>query len=323
MNALSMLLKTLWQLKVRHNPVILSHTINAGCNLSCAFCPYSKLRGGEMSTREVKLLLSEAREMGVMVYNVWATEPLMRADLPECLDYAKSLGMTTSMITNGLLLEERVDELVDVVDFLSVSLDGIECYEELRGADVQDVLNGVRAARQRGMGVLLNCVINERNLDELEGLVFLAHELGCTISFEPVAEYEQIPKSTWDVLGIRSYERYERAIDELVELKIKGFPIMNSYTYLNMIKTLKPAFRCHVDELFLHVGLDGKVVCCRERGLELGRVSDGLKSVWQHSRQRRKEISSTCEGCLSFGYAESSMALGGSIEVMRSYGRYL
>ncbi|MHC1602424.1 MAG: radical SAM protein [Methermicoccaceae archaeon] len=323
MNALHMVLKTVWQLKVMHKPVILSHTINAGCNLSCAFCPYSKLRGGEMSTGEVKSMLLEAHDMGIMVYNVWATEPLLRADLPECLGYAKSLGMSTSMITNGLLLEERADELVDVVDYLSVSLDGIQCYEELRGADVQDVLRGVRAARERGMGVLLNCVINELNLDELGELVALARELGCIISFEPVAEYEEIPDSTWDVLGIRSYEKYAKAIDGLTELKKRGFPIMNSYTYLNMIKSLKPTFRCHVDELFLHVGLDGKVVCCREKGLELGCVSDGLEKVWQGSRQRRKEISRTCEGCLSFGYAESSMALGGKLEVMRSYGGHL
>lgn len=323
MGAPTMMLRALWQLKVRHRPVILSHTINAKCNLRCAFCPYSRRNGKEMSTEEVKQLLSEARAMGIVVYNVWATEPLLRADLPECLGYAKSLGMSTSMITNGLLLSERIDELVDVVDYLSVSLDGIQSYSELRGADVNVVLDGIRIAREQGMDVLLNCVINERNLHELGELAALAHRLGCLISFEPVAEYEEIPKSTWEELGIRSRERYEQAIDGLMELKRRGLPIMNSYAYLRMIRELKPTFRCRVGELFLHVGLDGEVVSCRERELTLGRVSDGLKRVWQETSQRRREISSTCGGCLSFGYAESSMALDGNLEVMRNYGRYL
>ena len=40
--------------------------------------------------------------------------------------------MTTSMITNGLLLKKRARELSDL-DMLSVSVDGIKSYPGLRG----------------------------------------------------------------------------------------------------------------------------------------------------------------------------------------------
>ena len=43
----------------------------------------------------------------------------------------KKLGMITSMVTNGKLLYERAEELGDV-DYLSVSVDGIKSYKEIR-----------------------------------------------------------------------------------------------------------------------------------------------------------------------------------------------
>ena len=54
--------------------------------------------------------------------------------------HARSIGMITSMITNGKLLKQRAHELDDV-DYLSVSVDGIDTYKAIRGMDVQIVLD--------------------------------------------------------------------------------------------------------------------------------------------------------------------------------------
>jgi MoaA/NifB/PqqE/SkfB family radical SAM enzyme len=271
-----------------------------------------------MSTPQILQMLDEAHDFGIGVYNAWTVEPLLRDDLPKILSHAKSLGLTTSLITNGLLLLKRAGELADL-DLLSVSVDGINSYKELRGIDLQDVLAGIRAAQQAGHEILMNCVISGKNVGELEDLVHLAESLGCWISFEPMHESFGIEEKVWGSLRIRDIPAYETALDRLIEMKRSGAPIINSVTYLKMIKDLESGFNCHASDIILHVAADGSVDCCRVHQEPLGNVSEGLAKVWQSSQERRREIVQGCEGCLFFGYVENSLLYEFVPEVLAHY----
>lgn len=275
-----------------------------------------------MEKAEIFNMLHQAKSMGIMIYNVWATEPLLRKDLPECLEYANSLGLITSLITNGVLLEERVEELSSL-DFLSVSLDGIKTYEEIRGCSVEKILRGIEKAKEKELNIMLNCVLNEKNLAEVEDLIKLAKTLGTWISFEPLQEYEEISQSVWNEMGIRSMQSYRRAVDSIIKMKREGYPVVNSYTYLNIIKELKPKFNCRANEIILHVSLDGRIENCRDREICLGKVEEGIANVWRRSRAMRKKIAEECKGCLAFGYVESSLARDMKLEVLLNYCRHL
>jgi MoaA/NifB/PqqE/SkfB family radical SAM enzyme len=305
-------------MRIRGRPFVLSHGINARCNLSCRFCEYWRHPGREMSTPEILRMLDEAQNFGIGVYNAWTVEPLLREDLPEILRHAKDLGLTTSLITNGLLLRQRAKELPDL-DLLSVSVDGIKSYKELRGIDLQSVLEGIRAAQQAGHEILMNCVISGKNVGELEDLVHLAQSLGCWISFEPMHESFGIEEKVWGSLRIQDIPAYEEALERLIELKREGAPIINSVTYLKMIMDLEPRFNCHAGDIILHVAADGTIENCRVHREPLGNVAEGLAKVWQSSQDRRKEIVQGCEGCLFFGYVENSLLYEFVPEVMRHY----
>jgi MoaA/NifB/PqqE/SkfB family radical SAM enzyme len=310
--------KAFWQLRVRRRPFVLSHGINARCNLKCRFCEYWSMPDKEMSLLEIYRMLEEAHAFGIGVYNAWTVEPLLRPDLPEILKYAKGLGLMTSLITNGRLLCRRAHELKDL-DYLSISLDGIQSYQELRGADYNEVLAGIKAAQSQGRAILLNCVISGKNIAELEALVRLADSLGVWISFEPIHESVGIEKEVWDELGIRDLSKYETAVQKLIELKAGGAPIINSLTYLKMVKSLKPEFRCHASSIILHVAADGTIANCRVHGSPLGHISQGLSRVWETSRGSRKRTVDACRGCLFFGYVENSLLYEFVPEVMAHY----
>ena len=311
-------LRALWQLRVRKRPFVLSHGINARCNLQCRFCEYWKEHGDEMETGEIFNLLDAARSFGIRVYNAWTAEPLMRKDLSEILEHAHGLGMVTSLITNGKLLKKRIPDLSDL-DYLSISVDGIKTFKEIRGIDFDCVLDGIIAAKEAGHKILLNCVISGGNLDEIRNLVYLARDLGVRISFEPIHEFSGIEQSVWDEIGIRDTGKYERAVDQIIGLKKNGFPIINSFTYLKMIRSLKPDFRCHAGDLILHVTADGKIENCRVCRTYLGDVSEGIANVWKSSEGLRKRASETCGGCLFFGYVENSMLYDFNREVIAHY----
>ncbi|MHC1632114.1 MAG: radical SAM protein [Methanotrichaceae archaeon] len=310
--------KALWQLRVRKRPFVLSHGINAKCNLRCKFCEYWKEEKKEMSTDAILHLLDEARSFGIGAYNAWTAEPLLRSDLPKILHHAKDLGMITSLITNGKLLCQRVHELSDL-DYLSVSVDGIKTYKELRGMDLEVVLQGIDAAKKAGHQVLMNCVISEKNLYEIADLVRLAQSLGTLISFEPLNESGGIKREVWDELGIRDHAKYRDAINKIIEMKKDRYPIINSSTYLRMIKYLKPNFKCHASDIILHVAADGVIENCRVQKEPLGHVSDGLLNVWNSSRAQRKQIAQNCKGCLFFGYVENSLLYDFKPEVVAHY----
>jgi MoaA/NifB/PqqE/SkfB family radical SAM enzyme len=147
----------------------------------------------------------------------------------------------------------------------------------------------------------------------------LAEKMGCWISFEPLHESNGIEGEVWSELGIRDIPAYEAAVSRLLELKRSGSPIINSETYLEMIKALRPAFKCHASDIIMHVASDGTVESCRVHPEPLGKVQEGLAKVWESTRKRRARTVAGCKGCLFFGYVENSLLYEFVPEVMRHY----
>lgn len=223
--------------------------------------------------------------------------------------------MITSLVTNGILLRERMEDL-ESLNYLTISVDGIESLREIRGIGIEEIMDGILEARRRGIEVLMNCVISAKNLEELTSLVRLAKKIDAWISFEPLHEFDE---AEFEDLRIGDLERYRSAIGELIDLKSRGAPIINSITYLKMIQKREPEFRCHAADLILHVSSDGYVYICRVHEEPVGHVSRGISNVWRESREMRKRISDGCSGCLFFGYIENSLLYDMVPEVMLHY----
>jgi hypothetical protein len=74
--------------------------------------------------------------MGYQVVSCSGGEPFLYSGLREVLRHAKSLGLRTTVTTNGYFLQpRRLESLRDLVDVLAVSLDGPpELHNRLRGS---------------------------------------------------------------------------------------------------------------------------------------------------------------------------------------------
>ncbi len=239
--------------------------------------------------------------------------------------HAKGIGMITSMVTNGKLLYERAEELVDV-DYLSVSVDGVENYKEIRRMDFETLLKGLKKAieirklQQQKNPILMNCVLTGKNLDDIETLILLAKKLGVKVSFEPVHEFPGISEETWKEIGIRDMKKFRNTVDRIIELKNQGYPIINSKTYLGMVRDGKMNYKCRASWVIINVTHDGTLETCRVQNEPLGNVIwDGFQSVWENSEEHRKEIVKNCQGCLFFGYAENSLMQSFNPEVLMHY----
>jgi Fe-coproporphyrin III synthase len=111
-----------------------------GCNLFCKHCysssgpSVSRIR---LDVVDLVNVISDAYEMGYKVVAFSGGEPLMYNGLDQLLIHAKSLGMKTTITTNGTtLVNEQVSEKIKkYVDLLAISLDGPpQLHNEIRGS---------------------------------------------------------------------------------------------------------------------------------------------------------------------------------------------
>ncbi|WP_207918610.1 GTP 3',8-cyclase MoaA [Saccharopolyspora karakumensis] len=154
------------------------------CNLRCTYCmpaeglPWLK-RNEMLDTDEMNRLIRIAvEELGVTTVRFTGGEPLLRQDLVDVIAATSSLPSrpTTSLTTNGINLGGFAEKLVTAgLNRVNVSLDTLDraVFKELTRRDrMQDVLDGLAAAKTMGLEpVKVNAVlmrgVNDHEAPEL------------------------------------------------------------------------------------------------------------------------------------------------------------
>lgn len=135
-----------------------------------AFLPKSEL----LTYEEIELLAKIFVGLGVEKIRLTGGEPLLRKDLPILvkklaeLDGLKDLALTT----NGVLLPRLANDLKEAgLQRVNVSLDSLndELFGKINGRNVavQEVLNGIKAAKEAGLFIKINMVV-KKGLNESE-----------------------------------------------------------------------------------------------------------------------------------------------------------
>ena len=87
-------------------PVICNYYLTYRCNARCGFCDIwkdrSASRSREPSPDVIRRNLGDVRRLGVRMVDFTGGEPLLYEELPRALDCAKSIGMWTTVTTNGI-----------------------------------------------------------------------------------------------------------------------------------------------------------------------------------------------------------------------------
>ena len=213
-------------------PLFSGHKLTYNCNLRCKMCPFWKRSNKDLSTEVEKVILRRIYDSGACAIAFEGGEPLLRKDLREILAFSRSLPLQTSLVTNGTLLASRIDEIAQYINgAIYVSLDGLEkTHDAIRGVSgsFRRTLEGITAASKR-VSVIINTTIMKENIDEIEDLVELAKGLGVKISVAIAHEYYETEASSPDRLKIRDIS------GKLVELKRKGYPLINSAGYFGVL----------------------------------------------------------------------------------------
>jgi len=290
-------------------PMFCGHKLTYNCNLRCKMCPFWKRSAQDSSTEREKNILKQIYDSGAVGIAFEGGEPLLRTDLAEILAFSRSLPLHTSLITNGTLLESRIDEIARYVDgVVYVSLDGLEkTHDTIRGSNgcFRRAVRGITVSREK-VSVTINTTIMAENIHEIEDLVKLAKELNTKISVAVAYKYCNASAST-----PASHEIKKTAL-KLVEMKKKGYPLVNSISYFRVIAEQK-RWTCKPWSL-VNIGPEGNLILpCYVRNEYANSGSVLETSIKTALSEFDWSETQNCQNCNLHCYVEPSLVLSGDL----------
>lgn len=149
--------------------------VTGRCNLRCRHCYLEAGSDGqvqELTTDEGCNLIRELGEMKIPVLLFSGGEPLLRPDLWELAEYARSQGLRIVLSTNGTLITPAVAERIKDSGFayVGVSLDGGQkVHDAFRGVEgsFEKALEGLHNVQELGLKTGIRFTVNKNNYKDL------------------------------------------------------------------------------------------------------------------------------------------------------------
>ncbi len=266
----------------RNGPLyILPWRSTFACNFGCTHCTSAckPVAQGELSTSDAKRIVDQAYGFGASFFGVTGGEALLRSDIFDIISYARKIGLSASIITDGRLLDENAyDKIARNEVKVSVSIDGGKATNDaIRGKGAYEA--ATRAIERLSNDKLLNCLVytlvngkeSETNVNEADfvDVLRLAERYGARW----VIYHGMIPYSNnkANLKACPSANQYEWAWNKLYDLRVeyKGKPDVNVY-YPSFARVAKQRGIADWDNWYNHFFLGrcffGKFMTIAENG---------------------------------------------------------
>ena len=241
-------------------PSFFSFSNTERCQSRCITCPAWKtpweVEKDELSTQQWKDTIKSIHDwVGDFKFIFSGGEPFIRDDIFEIAQYAKDLGVTVDVVTNGLALVDKCEQLVDsafsTIIFSLNSVKDPELHNISRGRkdsfkktmDVIQKVNYLNKKKGAQKGISLSSVVMPSNLDEIKPLAEFAKNEGIGVCYQLLDNgdaFSPPPEVNLDDGGFSTQitDKAILAIDEMLELKNQGYPIYNGDPQLKAFKQL-------------------------------------------------------------------------------------
>lgn len=236
-------------------PVTFYAIVNERCNAKCRHCGYWRMEHyePELSTEEWQNALLSLKEwLGSYSINFSGGEPFLRKDITDILNFCYKNGIYSGVTTNGsALTATNVKKTVAAHPFnVNISCDApnAKVHDYFRGMPGSfdrlsrgiELLLEEREAQGAKFPIIIKPTISSLNCHLLGEIVEWAKKIGVNaINFQPI---EHWTSETYDELWVEeeSLPKLEEAIEQLIDMKNKGAPVLNT---IEMLRLMVPYFR--------------------------------------------------------------------------------
>lgn len=242
------------------------------CNHACQHCYQVQGMKGELSADEVRRVLDDLAEQGVLTVNVSGGEATLRHDLVDILAYARSRGFAVRLYTNAFLIDDAYAERLSSLGLYEVHVSVYSAAAAEHDAvtrvpgSFERTMAGIRAMRQRSMRVVVKTPVTALTSEGAPAVERLVKALGCEFrASASITPMEDGSLSTLDVAAstehlvatgiLRPWRPRAEAHEEREEFRATG--------------------PCGVAKTGVVVLPNGDVLPCTDTPLRIGNVLDG------------------------------------------------
>jgi pyrroloquinoline quinone biosynthesis protein E len=167
-------------------PLWLLAELTYRCPLHCVFCynPVDFARHeDEISTEDWIRVLQQGRSLGAVQLGLSGGEPLLREDLEVIVAEAHRLGFYSNLLTSGIGLTER-----RAAALKAAGLDHVQLSFQDSTREMNDFLSHTKTfslknkvgktIKDQGWPMVMNVVIHRLNIDHIDRIIRMAHEMG-------------------------------------------------------------------------------------------------------------------------------------------------
>jgi Fe-coproporphyrin III synthase len=254
------------------------------CNSRCVTCDYWRHGKADLSTAEVERLLPALEQLRTEVVLLSGGEPLMNPEWAAITRLLRGSGLKVWLLTSGLSLVKNARAAAELLDAITVSLDGTnaETYQSIRGLDAFDnVCEGIKAAAALGLAPSVRVTVQRSNYRQLPEFVALTRQLGARqVSFLAVdvanphafGRNEAFSKDL--TLSLEDLIEFDRVLSDMEESCAAEFDsgfiaespskLRRLFQYFTAIqgRGSYPKVRCNAPEFSAVIGATGKVQPC-------------------------------------------------------------
>lgn len=160
-------------------------------------CSYRNRLPDELTLVEIEKLADELAELGLKRIVFSGGEPILRTDLEEICRMFSDNGVKQTLLTNGVLVKKKINNIAPYLDELIISIDGAapETHDLIRGVNSLNlIIEGIKHTKENfpALNISFRTVIQKNNFKELNDIILLGAELGISrVSFLPVDVYSE------------------------------------------------------------------------------------------------------------------------------------
>ena len=213
--------------------------INNTCNCRCEMCSIWKDKNKKIvKFEDAKRALVKLRKNNFGTLQITGGEPLLNPDIFHIIKYAKKLGFTIFLVTNGTLINEITASKLSEsgVDNVGVSFHHYDrmIFEKIANHKkiLDKVLNTIENLKKEKIPTEALFTLSKYNRDNIEKTVEFINDLGLGVSFS----MPTIIKNTSFSLGGESVEfkkkELKKIISKIIRLKKRGYKILNNTVFL-------------------------------------------------------------------------------------------
>lgn len=296
-------------------PFVVHLELTRRCGLNCKHCYISagKPRKNELKTNEWKIILDQLRELEVLAVYFTGGDPLLHEGCLELLAYAKNLGLSCNLLTNGLELEKNITlKNIPKEVFLVMSYDGIKGTSILRRIPGERILDIVKILRKNDRAFAVQGVVFKDNLSEMIETMEWSLKNGidfCTNGLYPIGRaerYKDLLLKEDQFSEILALEEISNRYQENIVFSRPSYPFANPDIYQSIENIVRATKRPEPGLFVSYINSNGLLFADNyyagenwgsEYNLRQSKFSDIWSMAFSRERKVRLTDNSGCNNC--------------------------